>query len=134
MLLFCNKLLRDSNKNGAFIWWREPTKNVFAVYSQCRSKTFLGESRWNACFCAYPQRRSSTYVGGVYMILILRAWQTSHKDQQSLTKLNTKQVAYKSGSFPSLNIMFGSGRNPSFVIQELNIYHFYVFKDKSPEL
>ena len=34
------------------------------------------------------------YVGGVYMILILIAWQTSHKGQQSLIKLNTKQVAY----------------------------------------
>jgi hypothetical protein len=30
------------------------------------------------------------YVGGVYVILILRAWQTSHKGQQSLTKLNAK--------------------------------------------
>ena len=30
------------------------------------------------------------YVGGVYMILILRACQTSHKGQQSLTKLNAK--------------------------------------------
>ena len=33
-------------------------------------------------------------VGGVYVILILRAWQTSRKGQQSLTKLNAKQVAY----------------------------------------
>jgi hypothetical protein len=33
---------------------------------------------------------SSAYVGGVYVILILRAWQTSHKGQQSLTKLNAK--------------------------------------------
>ena len=47
-----------------------------------------------ACCCAYPQCRSSAYVGGVYMILILRAWQTSHKGQQSLTKLNAKEVAY----------------------------------------
>jgi hypothetical protein len=26
-----------------------------------------------ACFCAYPLCRSSVYVGGVYVILILRA-------------------------------------------------------------
>ena len=33
---------------------------------------------------------AGVYVGGVYVILILRAWQTSHKGQQSLTKLNAK--------------------------------------------
>jgi hypothetical protein len=46
------------------------------------------------CFCAYPQCRSSAYVGGVYVILILRAGQTSHNGQQSMTRLNAKQVAY----------------------------------------
>ena len=45
-------------------------------------------------FLAYPQYKSSAYVGGLYVILILRAWQTSHKGQQSLTKLNAKQAAY----------------------------------------
>jgi hypothetical protein len=29
-------------------------------------------------------------ICGVYVILILRAWQISHKGQQSLTKLNAK--------------------------------------------
>ena len=38
-----------------------------------------------------------------------------------------------SGSFPSLNNMYGSGRNSSFVIQELNIQHLSFLKDKSPE-
>jgi hypothetical protein len=38
-------------------------------------------------------------MGGVYGILILRVWQTSHKDQQSLTKLNTKQAVYVSENF-----------------------------------
>jgi hypothetical protein len=52
-----------------------------------------------ACFCAYPQCRSSACAGGVYVILILRAWQTSHKGQQSLTKLNVEQTTYMSGSF-----------------------------------
>ena len=74
------------------------------------------KKNYQVCFCAYPQYRSSAYVGGVYVILILRAWQTSHKGQQSLTKLNAKQAAYMSGSFPSLNIIYGSGRNSSFVI------------------
>jgi len=45
-------------------------------------------------------------MGGVRVILILRAGQISHKGQQSLTKLNAKQAAYMSGSFPSLK-MFG---------------------------
>ena len=72
-----------------------------------------------ACCCAYPQCRSSAYFDGVYMILILRAWQTSHKGQQSLTKLNAKQATYMSESFLSLNNIFGSGENSSFVIQEL---------------
>ena len=35
-------------------------------------------------------KAAGVYVGGVYVILILRAWQTSHKGQQSLTKLNAK--------------------------------------------
>ena len=39
------------------------------------------------------------------------------------------------GSFPSLNNMYGSGRNLSFVIHELIIQYFYVFsKDKSLEV
>ena len=50
-------------------------------------------------FLAYPQYKSSAYVGGLYVILILRAWQTSHKGQQSLTKLNAMQATYKSESF-----------------------------------
>ena len=39
------------------------------------------------------------------------------------------------GSFPSLNNMYGSSWNSSFVIQELIVQHFFCFsKDKSPEL
>ena len=45
-----------------------------------------------ACFYAYPS--VGVVHGGVYVILILRAWQTSHKGQQSLTKLNAMQAAY----------------------------------------
>ena len=76
---------------GALIWWMEkPIKHIFGVHSQCRGKTFFGGSGWKTCFCAYPQCRSSAYLCGVYVILILRAWQTSHKGQQRLTKLNAK--------------------------------------------
>ena len=85
------------------------------------------------CFCTYPQCMSSAYVGGVYVILILRAWQISHKGQQSLTKLNAKQAADMSGSFTSLNNMYGFGRNSSFIIQELIMQHLSFLKDKSLE-
>jgi hypothetical protein len=85
---------RYQQELGAFIWWMENLSTCFCVHPQCRSKTFLSGSKWKASFCAYPQCRSSAYVGGVYMILILRAWKTSHKGQQSLTKLNAKQAAY----------------------------------------
>ena len=57
-------------------------------------KHFLIDLDGMACYCTYPQRRSSSYLGGVYVILILRARQTSHKGQQNLTKLNAKQAAY----------------------------------------
>ena len=38
------------------------------------------------------------------------------------------QAAYMSGSFPNLNIIYGSGRNSSFIIQELLMQDFYVFQ------
>ena len=60
--------------------------------------------------------RSNAYVGDVYVILILRAWQTSHKGQQSLTKPMQKQATYMSRIFPSLNIIYGSGRNSSLIM------------------
>ena len=74
MPLFCSKTFeRQQQEFEAFIWWMKPIKNIFGVYSQCRSKTFLSGSRGKACFCAYPQCKSSAYVCGVYVILILRA-------------------------------------------------------------
>jgi hypothetical protein len=34
MSLFCNKTLRDSNKNfGVFIWWMENLTNMFLVFT-----------------------------------------------------------------------------------------------------
>ena len=45
------------------------------------------------------------------------------------------QAAYKSEILPNLNIIYGSGRNSSFVIQETHHVEFLCFsKDKSPEL
>ena len=42
---------------------------------------------------------------------------------------------YKSESFSNLNIIYGSGRNSSFVIQGTHHVGFsYFLKDKSPEL
>ena len=44
------------------------------------------------------------------------------------------QAAYKSESFPNLNIIYGSGSNSSFVIQGTHHVEFLCFsKDKSPE-
>jgi hypothetical protein len=50
MSLFCNKTLRDSNKNLKHLFRGYPIGNIFGVHSQCRSKTFLGGSRWNDMF------------------------------------------------------------------------------------
>ena len=133
MSLFCNKTLREiSTKTWSnYLVDGKPIKHVF-VHSQCRSRTFLSESRWKACFCAYSQCRSSAYLGRVYVILILKACQTSYKGQQSLTKLNTYASNIKVFGFPNLNI-YGIGRNFSFVMQELIMIDFSFFKRKYSE-
>jgi hypothetical protein len=49
------------------------------------------------------------------------------------TQCRSKQHIY--GSFPSLNNMYGSGGNSSFVIQGTHHVEFLCFsKDKSPKL
>jgi hypothetical protein len=48
------KLLRDSNKNLEHLFDGYPIGNIFGVFSQCRSKTFLGGSRWNGMFLRLP--------------------------------------------------------------------------------
>jgi hypothetical protein len=49
-----------------------------------------------------------------------------------LTKLNAKQAAYMSKSSPSLNIIYGYGRNLRFVEQGAHHERFLCFsKDKS---
>jgi hypothetical protein len=51
-----------------------------------------------------------------------------------LTKLNALQAAYMSRSFPSLNIIYGSGRNSRFIKQGAHRERFLFFsKDKSPK-
>jgi hypothetical protein len=66
------------------------TSMFFVLTPSVGAKYFWVDLNGMSCFCAYPQCRSSAYVGGVYVILILRAWQISHKGQQRLTKLNAK--------------------------------------------
>ena len=73
LLLTATKLLRDGNKNLEHLFGGYPIGYIFGVHSQCKSKTFLGGSRWNGMLLHYTQCRSSAYVGGVYVILILRA-------------------------------------------------------------
>jgi hypothetical protein len=68
-------------------------ENIFGAHSQCRSITFLGGSRWNGMLL-HTSRVETAYLGGVCVILILKARQVS-KGQQSLTKLN----AYTSSKY-----------------------------------
>jgi hypothetical protein len=58
-------------------------------------------------------------VGVVYVILILRARQTSHKASTKLDKTQSKSKQHICESFSSINNMYGSAGNSSFVIQEL---------------
>ena len=93
---------RDCNKKLEHLFRGCPIGNIFGVFSQCRSKTFLGGSRWNV-WCL-SQCRNSAYIGGVYVILILKAWQVS-KGQQSLTKLNANISSKYLSGFPILACM-----------------------------
>ena len=62
----------------------KPIKHVFVFTPSVGVKHFWVDLNGMACFCAYPN------VGVVHIWVILRARQTSHKGQQSLTKLNAK--------------------------------------------
>jgi hypothetical protein len=84
---------RYQQELGAHIWWMgRPIKHIFVFTPSVGVERFWVDLNRMTCFCAYPLCRSSAHMGGVYVILILRAWQTSHKGQQSLTKLNTKAI------------------------------------------
>ena len=126
---------RCQHELRAFIWWINLSSISLIFSPSIGVKHFWVDLNEMVYCCANPQCRSSAYVGSVYVILILRAWQTSHKGQQSLTKLNAMQAAYMSESFPNLNIISGSGRNSSFVIQGTHHVEFLCFsKNKSSEL
>ena len=49
---------RQQEELGVFIWWIS-MKNIFGVYSQCRSKTFLGGSKWNGMLLRLPPVQES---------------------------------------------------------------------------
>jgi hypothetical protein len=72
-LFSATKLLRDSNKNLEHLFGEYPW-GIFLVFTlSVRVKHFWVDLDGMACCCTYPQCRSSVYVGGVYVILILRA-------------------------------------------------------------
>ena len=48
------KLLRDGNNNLEHLFGGYPIKNIFGVFSQCRSKTFWVDLDGMTCCCAYP--------------------------------------------------------------------------------
>ena len=75
MPLFYNKTLTDSLQElGALIWWMKNLTSMFFVFTPSVGvKHFWVDLNGMACFCAYSQCMSSVYVGGVYVILILRA-------------------------------------------------------------
>jgi hypothetical protein len=64
--------LRDSNRTWS-IYLENILLRIFLVFTpNVGVKYFWVDLDGMAFFCAYPQCRSSAYVGGVYMILILR--------------------------------------------------------------
>ena len=73
MSLFTTKPLRErSNIFGAFILV-EPNQDVF-VHSRCRSRTFfLVDPNWNVSLAPTPSVGVVQILGGVYVILVLKA-------------------------------------------------------------
>jgi hypothetical protein len=43
-------------------------KSIYLVHSQCESRTFLGGSKWKACFAPTPSVGVVQLFGGVYVI------------------------------------------------------------------
>ena len=120
MSLFYNKTLRDSNKNLEHLFGGWKIYQACFVFTPSVGVKYIFFVDLDGMYVLRTPSVGAASICGVYMILILRAWQTSHKGQQSLTKLNAKQAAYK-WKFPNLNNMYYSARNSSFVIQELII-------------
>jgi hypothetical protein len=89
MSLFYNKTLREiSTKTWSIYFEWKPNEHVFVFTPSVEVEYFWVDLNRRHVFCAYLQCRSSAYLGVVYMILILKTWQASYKDQQNLTKLN----------------------------------------------
>jgi hypothetical protein len=59
---------------GAFIWWISYRAYFWLFTLSVRVKYFWVNLNGMTYLCAYLQCRSSAYVSGVYVILILRAW------------------------------------------------------------
>ena len=74
MSLFCNRTLREISTRTWSIYLVDgkPNKHVFMFTPSVGVKHFWVDLDGMTCFYAYPQY-SSAYVGGVYVILILRA-------------------------------------------------------------
>jgi hypothetical protein len=72
-LFSATKLLRDSNKNLEHLFRGYPMWYILVFTPSVGVKYFWVDLDRMACFCAYPKCRNSAYVGGVYVILILRA-------------------------------------------------------------
>ena len=116
------------------MWWK-PMKHIFGVFSQCRSLKHFWWIQMESMYLCLPLVQEQYICGWCVRDLDFKSMTTSHKGQQSLTKLNAKQAAYMSGSFPNLTIIYGSGWNSSFVIQGIHHVGFLCFsKDKSLEL
>jgi hypothetical protein len=75
LLSFATKLLRDNNKNLEHLFggWKTYQKYSWCFTPSVGVQHFLVDLDGMACFCTYPQCRSSAYVDGVYVILILGA-------------------------------------------------------------
>ena len=72
------KLLRDSNKNLEHLFGGKSYEHVFGVYSQCRSETFLGGSRWVGMLVHLPPVQEQ-YICG---------WCVCDLDFKSMTNLS----------------------------------------------
>ena len=73
-LFFCNKTFeRQQQEFRAFIWWMENLINMFLCSPLVQEQNIFGWIQMEGMFLNLLQCRSSAYVGGVHMILILRA-------------------------------------------------------------
>ena len=72
----------------------ENLSDMFLFTPNVEVKHFWVDLNGMACFYTYPQCKGSAYLGGVYMILILRAWQISYKGHKAWQNSMQKQASY----------------------------------------